>query len=77
MNFTNLMKMVIKVLISLLVVFNVGSVSAMSSSHYTISISDCNQGGGGRASGQYRIDDAMGQRMMGDMKSSIIIYLLV
>jgi len=62
--------MTTKVLIGLLVVFNVGLVSAMSSSHYTIPISDCNQGGGGRASGQYRINDAIGQRMMGDMKSS-------
>ncbi|MFH1859755.1 MAG: T9SS type A sorting domain-containing protein [bacterium] len=63
--------MAIKVLIGLLVVFNAGLVSAMSSSNYTIPISDCNQGGGGRASGQYRIDDAVGQqKMTGDIKSS-------
>jgi len=62
--------MAIKVLIGLLVAFNTGLVSAMSSSNYTISISDFNQGGGDRASGQYRIHDAIGERITGDIKSS-------
>ena len=62
--------MTIKVLIGLLV-FNVGLVSAMSSSNYIITVSDCNQGGGGRASDKYRIDDCVGQGMTGDdIKSS-------
>ena len=63
--------MAIKILIGLLIVCNAGLVSAMSSSNYAIPVSDFNQGGGVRASGQYRIDDAIGQgKMTGDMKSS-------
>jgi len=62
--------MATKILIGLLIVFNARLVSAMSSSNYAIPISDFNQGGGGRASGQYRINDAVGQEgMTGDMKS--------
>lgn len=62
--------MATKLLIGLLVVLNAGLVSAMSSSNYTISISDFNHGGGYRASGQYRIDDVVGQKMIGDMSST-------
>ena len=63
--------MAIKVLIGLLVVFNASLVSAMSSSNYTIPVSDCNQGGGDRDGGQYRIHDAIGQNgITGDIKSS-------
>ncbi|MEK9149370.1 MAG: T9SS type A sorting domain-containing protein, partial [Candidatus Desantisbacteria bacterium] len=40
------------------------------SGNYTITLSDFNQGGGGRNSSQYKIDDAIGQGMTGDMKSS-------
>jgi hypothetical protein len=61
--------MAIRVLI-LLVVFNTSLVSAMSSSNYIISVSGCNQGGGSRASDKYGMNDAIGQGIIADIKSS-------